>query len=52
MSFYNSLLNEALLRLNPYSTGRYSVRYEAVCVEIEGQSGLNPYSTGRYSVRQ
>ncbi len=37
--------------LNPYSTGRYSVRL-AYHSQIEKRVSLNPYSTGRYSVRK
>ena len=37
------------LGLNPYSTGRYSVRPSS-CTNVCKLSSLNPYSTGRYSV--
>ena len=37
--------------LNPYSTGRYSVRSWWGGGSAPRSTRLNPYSTGRYSVR-
>ncbi len=38
------------ISLNPYSTGRYSMRYRETAA-IRYIPSLNPYSTGRYSMR-
>ena len=36
--------------LNPYSNGRYSMRYLLMAQIIPGSVSLNPYSNGRYSM--
>ncbi len=40
-----------VLSLNPYSTGRYSMRDVINELSFIGKTCLNPYSTGRYSMR-
>jgi len=50
MSFNTPLFRVRIPCLNPYSTGRYSMRYgcNRKCYK---RCSLNPYSTGRYSMR-
>ena len=50
MSIYRSYFSDACCGLNPYSTGRYSMRHLLLRKSVL-LVRLNPYSTGRYSMR-
>ena len=43
------MMNAVVIRLNPYSTGRCSLRIKPN-VQNENKNSLNPYSTGRCSL--